>query len=62
MLPDTISKIKAIRSAQLAKRANGYVFIKTPKNLLKKNKQLRYIYLMPHIIYVNLINKYILLI
>ena len=36
MLPDTIEKIKAIRASQLSKIANGYIFIKTPKNLLKK--------------------------
>jgi hypothetical protein len=37
-LPGTLEKIKSIRAAQLANRANGYVFVKTNPMLLKKKK------------------------
>jgi hypothetical protein len=37
-LPDTIQKIKEIRTIQLSKRAAGYVFVKTNPMLLKKKR------------------------
>ena len=37
-LPGTLEKIKEIRAAQLSKRTNGYLFLKTNPMLLKKKK------------------------